>query len=156
LTVTGLGTLQAKPATVLLKFTVPAGVPAPGDVGEIWANKVMAWPETAGEADGVTITRVEAVSMAVTEASALSALVLKLVSPEYTAWTVARAVDVSPNWTEHVAVAVPPLPDTVTEAQDDGRTTPPPRVSVNATVPVGVTTFPVTGFGFTVAVNTTV
>ena len=133
--------------------TVPEGVPPPGAVGTTEAVKVIGCPDTDGDADDVTITRVLAAVVAPTLAAVAVVLPVKLVSPEYVALTEKGPVPPA-SWIEQVAVAVPPLPDRVAPVHDAGNVGVPP--SVKLTVPVGVTAFPVTGLGLTVAVKVTV
>jgi len=103
-------------------------------VADTVAVKVNPCPDTDGLADEAIETRVEAAPTGlVMVASVTSAIPVKLVSPEYTAWMTGTTAD-SPTTTLQVALAL----TRVTDAQDAGTAGPVGATSVNATVPVGV------------------
>src|SRR5438067_9185832 len=66
-----------------LKFTLPVGVPAPGAVAVTVAVNVTLWPNTDGLADDVSAVLV--LAWLTTCDTAELVLVVKLVSPPYTA-----------------------------------------------------------------------
>src|SRR5712691_5230836 len=66
-----------------LKFTLPVGVPAPGAVAVTVAVKVTDWPNTDGLAEDVSAVLV--LALLTTCDTAELVLVMKLVSPPYTA-----------------------------------------------------------------------
>jgi hypothetical protein len=50
----------SEPAGEKVNFTVPVGVPVPGDFGVTFAVNVADWPALIGLADGVTVVLVVA------------------------------------------------------------------------------------------------
>jgi hypothetical protein len=117
--------------------TVPPGVPAPGALAVTVAVNVTACPNTEGLAEAVTIVLVP--SALTVCASAADVLVLKLVSPPYTA-----VIECAPTPSVELVNVACPAPFSV----------PVPSVvepSRNVTVPVGAPT--PGGFALTVAVN---
>src|SRR5204863_7205641 len=86
-----------------LKVTVPAGVPAPGEVALLVAVNVTDWPNTVGFVEEISAVLVFA--LLIVWVSAEEVLPLKPASPLYTA-----LIECDPTASEVVAkVATPPL-----------------------------------------------
>jgi hypothetical protein len=110
-----------------LKVTVPVGVPDPGEVTITVAVNVTDCPKIVGLAEETTLVVVSA--LLTTWDRDAEVLVLKLVSPPYTA--VMECVAIVNEEAAKVAVVTPPVVERVPE----------PRVfapSLKVTVPVGV------------------